>query len=173
MDPRVAPLAAIFELNTDLLVNCLADLSEAEARRCLEAGGNNIAFLAAHLADTRHFLAKRLGAPLANPLARYLASAGSIQEILVWPSLEEIQSAWLRISAHLDQVLESLTAEDVSQLDAHRFPIDDHTRLGMIAFLVQHDSYHLGQIGFLRRQLGKPAMSYTRPARQGSPSGAA
>ena len=28
--------------------------------------------------------------------------------------------------------------------------------------LVQHDSYHIGQLGFLRRQLGKPAMAYTR-----------
>jgi uncharacterized damage-inducible protein DinB len=32
----------------------------------------------------------------------------------------------------------------------------------MIAFLVQHDSYHLGQVAFLRRQLGKPPMSYAR-----------
>jgi uncharacterized damage-inducible protein DinB len=36
--------------------------------------------------------------------------------------------------------------------------------LGLIAFLVQHDSYHLGQIAFLRKQLGKPAMSYARGA---------
>lgn len=173
MDAQVAPLAAILDLNTDLLVNCLADLSEAEARQCLAAGGNNIAFLAAHLTDTRHFLAKRLGAPLANPLARYLASAGGIEEIVVWPSLEEIRSAWLRVSAHLDQTLASLTAAEVSQPDAHRFPLDDKSRLGMIAFLVQHDSYHLGQVGFLRRQLGKPAMSYARPVEQESPSGAA
>jgi uncharacterized damage-inducible protein DinB len=34
--------------------------------------------------------------------------------------------------------------------------------VGMLAFLGQHESYHLGQIGFLRRQLNKPAMSYTR-----------
>ena len=39
--------------------------------------------------------------------------------------------------------------------------------LGLIAFLVQHDSYHIGQIGFLRRQLGKPALAYTRGARAG------
>jgi uncharacterized damage-inducible protein DinB len=34
----------------------------------------------------------------------------------------------------------------------------------MIAFLVQHDSYHVGQMAFLRRQLGKAAMSYRRGA---------
>ena len=97
MEPQVAPLRAILELNTDLLLNCLDGLSDEEARRRLEGGGNTIAFLAAHLTDTRHFLANRLGHPLANPL-------------------------------------------------------------------VQHDSYHIGQMGFLRRQLGKPAMAYARGA---------
>jgi hypothetical protein len=27
---------------------------------------------------------------------------------------------------------------------------------------VQHESYHVGRWRFLRRQLGKPAMAYTR-----------
>lgn len=31
-----------------------------------------------------------------------------------------------------------------------------------IAFMVQSDSYHLGQVAFPRRQLGTPPMSYTR-----------
>ena len=34
----------------------------------------------------------------------------------------------------------------------------------MIAFLVQHDAYHIGQVAFLRRQLGRPAMAHTRSA---------
>lgn len=173
MEPQVAPLAAILDLNTDLLMNCLDGLSDAEARRCLAAGGNSVAFLAAHLTDCRHFLAVRLGAPLANPLAHYLTDVRSIEEIREWPSLVEIRTAWLAISAHLQRVLASLTAGEVSQPDAHRFPLGDGTQLGVLAFLVQHDSYHLGQVGFLRRQLGKPAMSYNRQARSASPSGAA
>jgi len=34
----------------------------------------------------------------------------------------------------------------------------------MLTFLVQHDSYHVGQMAFLRRQLGKSAMTYRRGA---------
>ena len=45
MNSQLAPLAAIFDLNTDLLLNCIGDLSDAEARRCLTGGGNNVAFL--------------------------------------------------------------------------------------------------------------------------------
>jgi uncharacterized damage-inducible protein DinB len=164
MNSQLAPLAAIFDLNTDLLLNCIGDLSDAEARRCLDGGGNNVAFLAAHLTDTRHFLVERLGNSLANPLAPYLADARSIADIREWPTLEEIRTGWLSVSRHLREILERMTEAELSESNVHRFPLGDSTRLGLIAFLVQHDSYHLGQIAFLRRQLGKPAMSYARSA---------
>jgi uncharacterized damage-inducible protein DinB len=152
MEPQVAPLHAILELNTDLLLNCLDGLSEEDALQQLEGGGNTLAFLAAHLTDTRHFLANRLGRSLANPLSRYLAQASSIEGIVEWPS------------RHVCDVVAGRTAEELGRPDTHRFPLGDSTELGLIAFLVQHDSYHIGQMGFLRRQLGKPAMSYTRGA---------
>src|SRR5262245_55254190 len=87
MEPEVAPLHAILKLNTDLLLNCLDGMTEEDARRQLEGGGNSIAFLAAHLTDTRHFLANRLGHPLANPLSRYLAAARGIEDIVEWRRL--------------------------------------------------------------------------------------
>ena len=164
MDPRVAPLAAVFELNTDLLLNCLDGLSQAEAQRRLDGGGNSIIFLAAHLADTRHFLLGRLGHPLPNPLSRYLADAQSIEDIGEWPALEEVRRAWLAVSVRLSEVMGELDAETIERPGAHRFPVPDPTPLGMLAFLAQHDSYHVGQAAFIRRQLGKPAMTYTRRA---------
>jgi uncharacterized damage-inducible protein DinB len=173
MDQQVAPLAKMYELNTDLLLNCLDGLSDAEARRCLSGGGNSVAFLAAHLADVRHFLAGRLGSPLPNPLARCLAEARSIADVREWPTLDEICATWRTVSAHLQGVFERLTAEELREDHVHRFPLGDSTRLGLIAFLAQHDSYHLGQVAFLRRQLGKDAMSYARGARLAPVPGAA
>lgn len=164
MEPQIAPLHAILALNTDLLLNCLEGLSEEDALRQLDGGGNTIAFLAAHLTDTRHFLVGRLGHPLANPLSRYLAEASSIEDIVEWPTLAELREWWLDVSRHLGDVLTRRTAEQLTRPNVHRFPLGDSSELGLIAFLVQHDSYHVGQMGFIRRQLGKPAMAYTRGA---------
>jgi uncharacterized damage-inducible protein DinB len=172
MDVRLAPLAMILDLNTDLLLNGLEGLSDNEAQRRLPGGGNSVAFLAAHLTDSRHFLATRLGQSLANPLARYLADAKSIDEIRSWATLDQVRAAWLSISTHLQMVLESLGPEEIGRANAHRFPIPDTTTLGMIAFLTQHDSYHIGQLGFVRRQLGKPAMTFTRGIRAAAPTAA-
>jgi uncharacterized damage-inducible protein DinB len=162
MDSQLAPLSSIYELNTDLLLNCLDGLTDTEAQRRLEAGGTSVTFLAGHLTDSRHFLLARLGSPLPNPLARYLADVRSIEEIRELPSLEEIRNAWQAVSGHLQTVFSELSAEELAQPNVHRFPLEDSSRLGMIAFLAQHDSYHLGQIAFIRRQLGKPPMSYAR-----------
>jgi uncharacterized damage-inducible protein DinB len=165
MDARLTPLVTILDLNTDLLLNALDGLSESEAQHRLPGGGNSVAFLAAHLTDSRHFLASRLGHPAANPLARYLADAKSIDDIRSWATLDQVRAAWISISSHLLGILESLGAEELDRLNAHRFPCDDTTVLGMVAFLSQHDSYHIGQVGFLRRQLGRPAIAYTRGTR--------
>ena len=155
MDPRITSVAAIFELNTDLLLNCLDGLSQGDAQRRLDGGGNSIIFLAAHLADTRHF-------PLANPLSRYLADAQSIEDIGEWPTLDEVRRTWLAVSARLSEVLDTLESGALERTGAHRFPVGDSSPLGMLAFLAQHDSYHVGQAAFIRRQLGKPAMTYAR-----------
>jgi uncharacterized damage-inducible protein DinB len=162
METAVASLAAILELNTDLLMNCLEGVTEAEAQERLAAGGNSVLFLAAHLTDSRHFLAARLDRPLDSPIGSYLAKARGIDDIHAWPALAEVRSAWLAVSGHLLAALDSLSSEELAKPNAHRFPISDSSRLGMIAFLTQHDSYHVGQLAFLRRQLGKAAMAYTR-----------
>jgi uncharacterized damage-inducible protein DinB len=171
MNPAVAPLAAILDLNTDLLLNCLDGLSEAEAQQRLQGGGNSLAFLIAHLTDTRHFMATRLKRPLANPLTPLLADARSIDDIRGWPPSDELRAAWQAISDHLATVFPSLTDEELGEPNVHRFPMGDSSRLGLITFLTQHDSYHVGQAGFLRRQIGKPAMAYTRGAKPGAGAG--
>ena len=168
MHPSVAPLASIYDLNTDLLLNCLEGLTDEDARARLPGGGNSIAFLAAHLADTRHFLVGRLERPLHNPLSSYLADARTIDDIHAWPPVRQIRDAWLAVADHLMSVLESLTADALAREGVHRFPIGDSTSLGFLAFLAQHESYHVGQAGFVRRQLGRPAMTYARDVREKS-----
>ncbi|HEU5041655.1 MAG TPA: DinB family protein [Gemmatimonadales bacterium] len=172
MHPVIAPLAAIYELNTDLLVNCLEGLTEEEVRHRLAGGGNSIAFLAAHLADTRHFAAARLGHPLPNPLTRYLADARTIDEIETLPPSAQIRGAWLAIADHLCSALDRLGEAELARQQVHRFPLADSTVVGFVAFLAQHESYHVGQAAFLRRQLGKPAMAYTRGSGRSAPTAA-
>ena len=160
MDPRLAPLADTLHLNTRLLTNCLAGVDDALALRRITPVTNSMAFLVAHLTDARHFLADFLGAPLANPLTGVLEYGKGQDDIGELPPLADLLAAWHGISAHLVEVLPAVGAERLDAASGLRFPIEDRSLLGSVAFLVQHDSYHLGQLSLLRRAFGLPAMSY-------------
>ena len=161
MDPRVISLIEILRLNTHLYRNCLAGLTDEEARlRPAGAGAtNSAAFVAAHLVDSRHYLLGLLGNKQPSPLKGAAGGFNNIDEVTSFPPLAEIQAAWTAVGEVLDR---QLAAASTSQLDAvlEGFPLEDNSLLGVLAFLVQHESYHLGQLGLLRKYAGQPAMVY-------------
>lgn len=161
MDPRVAPLAEILRLNTRLFRNCLAGLSEDQARARPSATANSAAFVAAHVAETRFYLLGQLGASRPSPLDRYLAGWKSIDQLTEWPPLAEIQTAWTEAAHALRDRLEAMTPAELDAPHPTQFPVEPKTALGVLAFLVQHDSYHIGQLSLLRKVAGLPAMSYS------------
>jgi uncharacterized damage-inducible protein DinB len=150
----------LFALNADLLLNTLDGLSEEQANSAVVPEGNTIAFLVAHVTDSRHYLATLLGHPLPNPLEASLAGARSLAEVRTMPALATLRAAWVAVSRHLEAVLGSCDRARLEQPTAQRLPGSDGTLDGAVAFLLQHDSYHLGQIAMLRRHHGLPAMSY-------------
>ncbi len=161
MDPRISPLAGLLRLNTKLFRNCLDGLTEESARVRPSGTTNSAAFVAAHLAGSRFYILKVLGAERPNPLARYLGEWRGIDEITEWPSLAQISSAWAEATAALETRLGGITTAELDAPNGTQMPIEDHSLLGLFAFMVQHDSYHVGQLSLLRKYAGLPAMSYS------------
>jgi uncharacterized damage-inducible protein DinB len=161
MDPRVAPLAGLLRLNSRLFANCLADLTEEQAMQRPSDSTNSALFVAAHMVESRYYTLKVLGAPLPCPLEPYLGQWKGIDEISAWPSFAEIRAAWEEASKALEARLAAMTAADLDQPSGTKMPVEDRSVLGLFGFMVQHDSYHLGQLSLLRKHAGLPAMSYT------------
>ena len=161
MNAMVAPLHAVLELNTRLLPNCVRDVDEAEALRRLEGPTNNMAFLAAHVLDARVYLATYLGLEMESPLPREMQEARSLDEVSELPSLEGTLASWEEVWEALDGRLRAVREEDLLAWSPRSFPVEDPTVRGGVAFLVQHESYHIGQLALLRRAFGYEAMEYT------------
>lgn len=161
MDPRIAPLAGILRLNNRLFANCLDGLSEEQCHGRPSEATNSAAFVAAHLAEARFWGLKILGAEAVNPLEKHLGQWKGINEITTWPSLEEIRAAWTAGSAALDKRMDAITPAELDAPSGSQMPLEDASVLGLFGFMVQHDSYHLGQLSFLRKHAGLPAMSYS------------
>lgn len=160
MNAQLAPLHEILRLNTRLLRNTLAGVDDASAQRRPGAGANNMAFIAVHLLDARAWMARYLGLEYRHPFEEALASVTSIDEVEEFPALEATLAAWDEVSELLDRRLPSLSDAEVAQRSSQEFPVGDPTVVGGITFLLQHESFHIGQLALLRRILGFGPMSY-------------
>jgi uncharacterized damage-inducible protein DinB len=161
MDPRIGPLTEILRLNTRLFRNCLDGVSDETAAMRPSASTNSAAFVAAHLTDSRFYLLEALGATQPNPLAEYLQGARSIDAVKRVPPLAEIHRAWTTASHALRDKLAAMTAAELDARIESPFPMENPTPLSLLAFFVQHDSHHIGQLALLRKHAGLPAMKYT------------
>lgn len=159
MELSIVPLQLMLDLNTRLFVNCLDGVDDATAQKRLEGATNNLAFTALHVADARYFVAGLLGVEVENPFQEY-EEARSIEDVDDFPPLDTIRAAWNGLGPVLASRLEAMRAEELRRKAPAEFPIGDPTVLGGLTFLVQHESYHIGQMGLLRKRLGLGAMSY-------------
>lgn len=161
MESVLAPLADTFRLNTRLYLACLDGVPDEAARTRPNEHTNSLAFIAVHLVDSRHFLARYLGAPARNPFAELLEGARGIDDLAALPGVDEVRGAWRDVSAAVEARFAALTADELACPSPQRFPVDDTTVLGGVTFLAQHDAYHVGQMALLRKFLGFPAMKYS------------
>lgn len=160
MDPRVAPLHATLRLNTRLLLNCLDGLDDTAGGARPNERTNSIGFIAAHLVDARHLLARVTGLEVTPPYGGALENVRSVEDMGVVPALAETRTIWRDISERVEEQLARLTTDVLDAPAPQRYPIDDRSVLGAIAFLMQHDAYHIGQLALLRKFHGAPAMRY-------------
>lgn len=162
MDSRLVPLHAMLRLHTRLFLNCFDEVSDETARLRPNEDTNSMAFIALHMHDARHYLAKFVGMEETNPFEQITAAARSIDEIEIYPSLAEMRTAWLEVTAALDRGFRELDSEFLSQPPPKvefEFPFEDRSLLDGIGFLLHHEAYHLGQLALLRRIHRLPAMS--------------
>jgi len=160
MDPRLEPLTAVLAVNTLLFLNCLDGVTDEDALRRVDGRTNSLGFIAAHLVGARAYAAGAVGGDGTDPFAELLGSVKSIDEVERLPALDEIRAAWARVTRQLEAALDGISPEALDAEAKYQFPIEDPSVLGMVAFLAQHDSYHIGQLAFLRKHLGYGAMSY-------------
>ena len=154
------PVAVQLELNGRQLLNAIEDMPAEVWLRRLGEHSNHPAFLALHLLDARCFLLGLLGVPASHGFEEVGRDATRLEDIPDYPDSAEILGAWKRVSENLPSALENAGMERLAAAAPHEFPVSDASVLGAVAFLVQHEAYHLGQLGLIRRAAGMAPLSY-------------
>lgn len=164
MDERLIPIRGIFRSNAALLAAALENIAAPEHDVWLRRSGkaNHIAFLAVHLVGARHYIVKFLGGSSQDPLERYHEKARSIEDIQQFPPAPDVLAAWRDVAPVLDAALSGASVEHLDGDSGLPFPAPGPTRLDALAFLAQHEAYHIGQMCLIRRIHGLPAAEWPR-----------
>jgi len=157
----VLDLSYTFRLNTRLFLNATDGITETDAQARPGAKLNSIAFLAAHLVDVRYYFAREIGNRQPNPVATLLADATTIEDVPQLPTLVELRAAWQDIAGVLAAEIAALKSADADRPLRSGLPFGAQVWGSGLAFLLQHEMYHIGQIALLRRQFGYPAMRWS------------
>jgi hypothetical protein len=153
-------LEVIFNINTRLFNNTLAGITEERSEERISGHNNSVKWIATHTVWARFNIVSLLGKPTQNPYPGLFENFKPYDAADKYPSLEEIKKEWDRASALLKDALESITEEHLASDAPFKNPSGDVTMGGTIAFLAQHESYDIGQLGLLKKYLTKEAMSY-------------
>jgi uncharacterized damage-inducible protein DinB len=71
-----------------------------------------------------------------------------------YPAVEEIRRAWDDVSAKLLASFAAASADVLAKSAPKGPPSFDGKTSGLVAFLAYHETYHVGQVAFLRKWLG-------------------
>lgn len=160
MNARMEALHATLDLNTRLFESALAGVDDTVATTRPNDHTNHMAFIACHLLDARHYLAEYTALVTDKPFKDILEGAKGIEDIPEFPALAGIRAAWKEISEKLAQHLLGLDDDELAKESSPSFPIGDPTILGGIAFLLEHESHHIGQLAYLRRYFALPPLNW-------------
>jgi len=160
MDAQLVPLKAMLELSTRLFVNSFDAVDDDVARVRPNDSTNNMAFVGVHVLDARAYLARYLGLDYQHPFTG-LEEVNSIESMTDYPSVEDILASWREVSGLLDERMQTLSSEELSKESPQKFPVEDSSLFGGFAFLLLHESFHIGQLALLRKYLGLSSMKYS------------
>jgi uncharacterized damage-inducible protein DinB len=153
------PLALIFKLNNNLIARSLEGLSDEEAWAQPTGSGNPIAWLLGHLTEARAGMLTEMGMPFTYGWTRVFQRGSALQDRSGYPTRAAIETAWTATHAAMRDAFASVAAERLAGPVTRR-PVPGVENLtDLIAFCGFHESYHVGQIGFIRKQLGHSSIA--------------
>ncbi len=154
MNPRVVPLASLYQASDALFGRALAGITREQGLARLAGDANPLLWVAAHATATRYGLAQLIGLDCPRPWGTRFGRGSEVGDLAAIPGPEEIRAAWDALRAPLTARIAQLTDAELDAASPRNLPVEDKSILGAMAFLVFHEAYHVGQMALMRKALG-------------------
>lgn len=146
-------LIKLYDFNLRVIEINLEGVTQEESLFQPERAGNCINWVSGHIVTTRNLMMKLIGENPAwgeDKTALYQRGAKPLTHADKAIPLAEMLNDLRNSQVVLIKKLKKMTIEELEA------PAEDSTVFEQLAFLQFHETYHAGQLGLLRRLIGKP-----------------
>lgn len=150
-----APLAMIFAFNDDVVFRALEGLTPSQLWQRPTERNNPMAWVAGHVVQTRALVLGLLEEPFETGWGN-IFDRGAISNSDRYPSRDEIERVMRDVSPRLHSKLASLDDGSLAR-PSGMLPFAK-TLADELAFFALHDTYHVGQMAYIRKALGYPGL---------------
>lgn len=154
METDFANIAGMFKTNTDLVNKTINEVNPESWFLKPGDESNHFMWVVGHMAWSRANVLKILHQPWNVPSAELFGRGAQLTSTDQYPGVEEMKRAWDDISQKLLTVLTSASVDCLGQEAIAGPPSFDGKVSGNIAFFAFHETYHVGQLNYLRKWLG-------------------
>ena len=151
-----ASTPTILGYNTWLFGNAVTDVSQEQADYRIGESTNAFDRLAGHVTIGRHGIAAMLGIEVPEVAWGPFAEFGQgiqFDSTRPVPSLAEIMAHFERVTSLLTVGLPEVSESLLDSPATFAIPGDNPTMRDQLAFMTMHETYHIGQMGLLKKHM--------------------
>src|SRR2546422_4956545 len=154
METDFANIEGMFKTNTDIVKKAIDGISAEHWFLRPGDDSNHLMWVAGHLVIHRGAVLKSLSAEWETSWSSLFTRGAKLATPEQYPVVEEVRNAWDDVSGKLLASLAGAPADLLAKPAPKGPPSFDGRISGLVAFLAFHETYHVGQISYLRKWLG-------------------
>ena len=151
----------ILGYNTWLFQSAVKDVGEDRFAYRVNERTNAFDRLAGHVTVCRHAIAAMLQLEVPElPWGSFgeFGFGTQFEPERVCPPLPEVATVFEEVTETLMGGLENVTAEVLAQPSPFQIPGEGQTMRDLLDFMAMHETYHIGQMGILKKSMGGPGV---------------
>ena len=156
--PAVKPVAFILAQNDALADRAFAGIKPEDLWKRPTESNNAMLWIFGHMAAVRARMLNALGDDFDPGLGEAFGRGAQLQDAAAYPTREKISEASREVNARLFAKLAAMSDAELSRDARGAMPPSVKTVGDQIAFFALHDSYHVGQLAYVRKALGLPGV---------------
>jgi uncharacterized damage-inducible protein DinB len=155
MSELIRPVAESLRISDFFMELMTGDLAnDLAVRRVRDTEGPSISWVVGHLLNGRCELLKLLDPEAENPYAERFDRLVVATDGSDYPDIADLRASWHELSGRVFAALESVTDQElVAPIEEVGAPHAEKNLLGLLVYVVWHETYHMGQIGTMRTRL--------------------